>query len=284
MGADGREVDAGCWGYDGSAPGGRTTTSLTSRRSCRSSARVRPAGGWGRPPRGWALTRAGRRWWSRRQLRALLEGRHPVDGRHCGPPARASRVAAYDLTFSAPKSASVLFALGGEETAPLGSSGRIPRRWTGRCGTWSVTGWAQCGARAAEQREVIETTGFAGAVFTHGVNRNLDPHLHSHVVVVNAVHGVDGRWSAIDQAGADAHRRAAGAVYDAHLRAGLTASLGVRWEGPPGRAWRSRGGAGAARRVLVTRGRHPDARAPSTGVRSARGAAVAWAATRPPAR
>jgi conjugative relaxase-like TrwC/TraI family protein len=85
--------------------------------------------------------------------------------------------------------------------------------------------------RRGPERDVVATTGFIGGVFTHGVSRNLDPHLHSHVVVANLVHGVDGRWSACDWRGLDAHRTAAEAVYEAHLRAGLSADLGVRWSG-----------------------------------------------------
>ena len=147
-------------------------------------------------------------------------------------------MAAYDLTFSAPKSASVVFALGGEETARSVVGAHVAAvdeavRYIERHGLGAVR------STGGGEREVIETTGFAGAAFTHGVSRNLDPHLHSHVVVVNAVHGVDGRWSSIDGRGLDAHRRAAGAVYEAHLREELTSSLGVRWDGPPGRSLRS---------------------------------------------
>ena len=58
------------------------------------------------PPTGWAC--AGR--CEPEQFGALLEGRHPVTGQPLG--SGRTTVAAFDLTFSAPKSASVLFALG----------------------------------------------------------------------------------------------------------------------------------------------------------------------------
>jgi hypothetical protein len=134
------------------------------------------------------------------------------------------------------------------------------------------------------ERQVIRTSGFTGALFTHGVNRNLDPHLHSHVVVVNAVHGVDGRWSACDGRGLDAHRGAAGAVYEAHLRHGLRSALGVRWDAPTGQG-RTSEIAGVSPAVLgefSSRGAEVRMHAFSTGTRSARGRHVAWAATRPP--
>ena len=86
----------------------------------------------------------------------------------------------------------------------------------------------------------MPTTGLVAASFTHGVNRNLDPHLHTHVVMANMVHGHDGRWSACDHRGLSAHRGATSAIYEAHLRAALTTRLGVQWVDAPGsvRKWR----------------------------------------------
>ncbi len=130
-------------------------------------------------------------------------------------------------------------------------------------------------------RHVIPTSGLVAGSFTHGVNRNLDPHLHTHVVAANLVHGDDGRWSACDQRGLWAHRRAAGAVYDAHLRADLTARLGLEWVGGPGSRAEVRGmsplllGEFSSRAADVRRHRA------QWGAHSARGTQVAWAATRP---
>ncbi len=140
--------------------------------------------------------------------------------------------------------------------------------------------------REDRERAVIGTSGFAGAVFTHGVSRNLDPHLHSHVVVVNAVHGVDGRWSACDGRGLDAHRAAAGGVYEAHLRHALTSALGVGWDTPTGPdGTRTPEIAGVSPALLGEfSSRSADVRIHAfvVGARSARGRHVAWAATRPP--
>jgi hypothetical protein len=128
---------------------------------------------------------------------------------------------------------------------------------------------------------VLPTSGALAAVFTHGVSRNGDPHIHSHVVLANLVHGSDGRWSACDRRGIGAHRLAASAVYEAHLRAGLSAVLNVRWTGGPGRSGEVAGigpellGEFSSRSADIRR--HMSER----GVRSARGARVAWAATRP---
>jgi conjugative relaxase-like TrwC/TraI family protein len=189
-------------------------------------------------------------------------------------------VSGYDLTFSAPKSASVLFALGGEDAARR----VLAAHDDAVAGALRYVERHALSARrgAGEAREVVPTTGMVAAAFTHGVNRNLDPHLHTHVVMANLVHGEDGRWSACDQRGLWAHKLAAGSVYESHLRAGLSAAIGVRWGESPGLRAEMQGvsplllgefssRAADIRRHMTVWGSHPG-----------RGARVAWAATRPP--
>jgi conjugative relaxase-like TrwC/TraI family protein len=210
-------------------------------------------------------------------LRAVLDGRHPTAG-HRLRSDRAS-VLGFDLTFSAPKSASVVFALGGEEVARhvvtahregvrgavsyVESHGLTTRRGTG------------------DQREVVPTTGLVAASFTHGVSRNLDPHLHTHVVVANMVHGLDGRWSACDHRGLSAHRMAASAVYEAHLRAALSRRLGVRWADQPGLRTEISGVSPLVMGEFSSRSADIRRHMAEWGAHSGRGARVAWAATRP---
>ncbi len=207
----------------------------------------------------------------------LLQGRHPRTGQPMG--SGRNGVAAFDLTFSAPKSASVLFALGGVEAAS-----RV---------AWTHTGAVHGALRYLEQHGVtatrqsrlesvvVPTTGVIAGQFTHAVSRNGDPHLHTHVVMANLVHGVDGRWGACDARGIAAHRAAASEVYGAHLRAGLTAAFGVRWAAPPGRPYEIMGvapellGEFSSRAADIRRSMH------EAGARSSRAARVAWAATRP---
>ena len=219
------------------------------------------------------------------QFRSLLAGQHPRTGQPLPlPPGGHRRVAGYDLTFSAPKSASVEFALGGEEVARAVVAAHTEAvagavRYLERHGL-GATRWD----REEGEREVISTSGFSGAVFTHGVSRNLDPHLHSHVVVANAVHGADGRWSACDGRGLDAHRAAAGGVYEAHLRHALASTLGVRWDEPtgPGRTPEIAGVSPLLLGEFSSRSAEVRMHAQAGGARSARGRHVAWAATRPP--
>ncbi len=210
-------------------------------------------------------------------FRLLLQGRHPRTGQPMG--SGRSGVAAFDLTFSAPKSASVLFALGGAEIArrvALAHTGAV----TGALGYLEQHGVTSV-RRSGHERAVVPTTGVIAGQFTHGVNRNGDPHLHSHVVMANLVHGADGRWSACDRRGIAAHGQAAAEVYAAHLRAGLTSALGVRWAGAPHRTTEIVGVAPELLGEFSSRAADIRRRMHEVGARSARGGRVAWAATRP---
>jgi hypothetical protein len=118
-------------------------------------------------------------------------------------------------------------------------------------------------------------------VFTHGVSRTADPHVHSHVVLANLAHGVDGRWSAADQRGLFAHSRAAAAVYGAHLRADLAAGLGVGWSAG-GSGHEVAGVSDEQRALFSTRNADIRRHGHEAGARSGRGRRLAWAVTRPP--
>jgi conjugative relaxase-like TrwC/TraI family protein len=210
-------------------------------------------------------------------FRRLLGGRHPVTGVVLG--SGRNSVAAFDLTFSAPKSASVLFALGGADAANAVVAAHV------QAVEGSLTYLEHHGITAARRagaaRVVLPTSGAVTAVFTHGVSRNGDPHLHSHVVLANVVHGADGRWGACDRRGIEAHRTAASAVYEAHLRTALVSALGVRWAGAPGRSAEVVGVPPELLGEFSTRGADIRRHMHEAGARSSRGARVAWAATRP---
>jgi conjugative relaxase-like TrwC/TraI family protein len=170
-------------------------------------------------------------------LRELLEGGH--EGRRLVPPvwrqdeagARVDvRRAGFDVTFSAPKSVSVLIALADPEIVREVVSAHR------QAVSEALTLLEALSARAArghqgQGRRVprIETDGFVAAAFTHTTSRALDPQLHTHVVIANLAHGADGRWSALDSR--TLHREAVTAsyLYQHLLRAELTKRLSVSW-------------------------------------------------------
>ena len=76
----------------------------------------------------------------------------------------------------------------------------------------------------------IRTAGLAAAVFDHRTSRAGDPQLHSHALVVNKLRCTDGGWRSIDGHEIYHHKKAAGALYQAALRAELTRRLGVGFD------------------------------------------------------
>ena len=158
---------------------------------------------------------------------ALMEGRDPGTGERLKRVGGRSKVAAFDLTFSAPKSVSVLFAIGepalagalveAHESAVDAALGYLERE---ACRVRR--------GRGGVRREVGE--GFVAAAYRHRMSRAEDPQLHTHVVAANMARGADGRWTALDATPIYQHAKAAGFLYQAHLRAAVRDRLPwVRW-------------------------------------------------------
>ena len=158
----------------------------------------------------------------------LMAAQVAPDGTRLGRAPSARSVNAFDATFSAPKSVSVLYALGDPGI------------------TLAVT-QAQDAAVAAELEyldahashtrvdrgghAVVDSDGLAAVAYRHRTSRALDPQLHDHVLVVNAVRAEhDGRWRTIDGRQLYRHAKAAGTVYQGALRSELMARLEVRFE------------------------------------------------------
>jgi conjugative relaxase-like TrwC/TraI family protein len=75
--------------------------------------------------------------------------------------------------------------------------------------------------------EQITTEGLVAALFDHRTSRAGDPQLHTHALVPNKLLCVDGVWRTIDGHEIYHHKKAAGAIYQAALRAELHSRLGV---------------------------------------------------------
>ena len=160
-------------------------------------------------------------------LGVLLDGRDPVTGAVlAGTARRAGGNVAFDLTFAAPKSVSVLAAVGDEvvrgavlDAHALGV----------RAGLDYLERHACFVRRGRNGLTVLPAEGFVGAVYVHEMARSGDPHLHAHLVIANRVRGQDGRWSAPDMRPVYAHAKTAGTIADAVMRDQLRRSLGVEW-------------------------------------------------------
>ena len=125
-----------------------------------------------------------------RSFEAILRGELPDGGRigHEG----AARRAGTDLTFSLPKSWSML--------ALIGKDQRIVDAY--REAVIETLQWAERNAafmrveQAGKERQV-QTDNLIVALFQHDTNRNQEPNLHFHSVVANMTQGKDGTWKAL---------------------------------------------------------------------------------------
>ncbi len=160
-----------------------------------------------------------------RALEAILDGRDPSTGMRLTQ-TRKDRVPGFDLTFSAPKSVSVLWGLGDPDTAR-------EVRAADDAAVDAALGWLQregCRSRrGVDGHEVVAVDGFVAAAFAHRSSRAGDPQLHTHVLVANLADCEDGKWRALDGKALLWQSRTAGHLYKAHLRHELTRRLGVDW-------------------------------------------------------
>jgi conjugative relaxase-like TrwC/TraI family protein len=158
-------------------------------------------------------------------LRAILAHRDPTTGTRLT--SQRVTLPGFDVTFSAPKSVSLIWALGNSDAqqavvaahdkAVAEALGYLERHGCrvrrGRGGVFRVRG-----------------RGLVAAAFRHTTSRDGDPQLHTHVLVANMAQGLDGKWSALDGQAFLRHPKAAGCVYQAVLRRELVGRLGVRFE------------------------------------------------------
>ncbi|MFL5844333.1 MAG: MobF family relaxase [Solirubrobacteraceae bacterium] len=160
------------------------------------------------------------------QFTALLAGKSPAGGEDLGP-APERTVHGFDLTFSAPKTVSLLYGVGDESVASA-------TRGAHDAAVSEALGYLEreaCWTRRGKGgRECVRGRGFLGAAFRHRTSRAGDPALHTHLVVANVTQRDDGRWSALDSRQLYRHAKTAGYLYQVALRAHMTQALGVDWE------------------------------------------------------
>ena len=140
-----------------------------------------------------------------------------------------ARLCAFDLTLSAPKSVSLLWALGNADTAAavIAAHEHAVDQTIAYLEREAVRS-----RRGHDGVESVEGGGVIGAAFRHRTSRAGDPQLHTHVLVANATLCEDGVWRALDGRLLYAQARTAGFLYQAELRHALSQSLGVSWENP----------------------------------------------------
>jgi conjugative relaxase-like TrwC/TraI family protein len=211
------------------------------------------------------------------ELRAVLAGVDPASGAALVS-GTCRKVQGFDLTFSAPKSVSLLHAFGDRDTskAIVAAHERALD---------SALGWLEreaCRVRRGHAGAIQHAgAGFVAAGFRHRTSRLGDPQLHTHVLVANLSLGPDGRWSALDARPLYRSLKTAGFLYEAELRAGLTRRLGVGWHPAVNGIAEIAGIPTRVLRVFSKRRRQIEAALDDRGLTSAAAARVATLATRP---
>ena len=137
-----------------------------------------------------------------KEFLALCEGLNPATGQWLTARKNTTRIedgkitanrrVFYDFTFSPPKSVSIV---------GLYQDVRIVELHDRAVGTAMVEleKFAATRVRTAGQYRDRETGNLVGASFQHDTSRELDPHLHTHCVVLNATFDpVEDRWKALE--------------------------------------------------------------------------------------
>ncbi|MEL7357885.1 MAG: MobF family relaxase [Cyanobacteria bacterium J06560_6] len=126
------------------------------------------------------------------------------------------RRAATDFTFSAPKSVSVAALVQQDERVLAAHHQAVAK-------ALSVleARYAQTRISTEMGRQRVTTGNVIAAVFPHATNREAEPQLHSHCVVMNATQLPDGRWFSFANEQAIANKKLLGQIYQNELAIAL---------------------------------------------------------------
>ncbi|WCZ35909.1 Multifunctional conjugation protein TraI [Corynebacterium heidelbergense] len=164
-------------------------------------------------------------------VRSWFNGAVGPSGVKLGRAPGSRGVPGYDLAFCAPKSVSIVWGLTDDEDVRAAvDRAHAAAVASGMDYLTTHAGYTRRASRDDPSVMVIESLpGLSGVRYEHRTSRAGDPHVHSHVLLSNKQLCRDGKFRTIDGTSVYHELRAAGMVYQAHLRAELTAALGVRW-------------------------------------------------------
>lgn len=150
----------------------------------------------------------------------VLQGRLP-DGSQLATP-HGTHDGGRDLTFSAPKSVSLLMMLGGDKRI-------VPELQAAVTGTlaWAEKNLLQTRVSENGQQVIVPARSMLAALFTHDVNRKQEPQVHLHAVIANVTKGPSGDWRAVSNQLLYQNQKTLRSVFNAELRTRIE-SLGYQ--------------------------------------------------------
>lgn len=163
----------------------------------------------------------------REALEALMRGRYPRTAENLGQVQSyrdgRKRTAGWDLTFSAPKSVSVLW-------SQLDEPRRAVLQQAQQRAVAAAVSYLEANAafsRRGRGGNRLDPVSLVVATFEHGTSRAQDPNLHTHALLQNVGLRPGGTWGAVQSREIYKHKMAAGAVYRAELARELQVELGT---------------------------------------------------------
>ena len=160
-------------------------------------------------------------------LHRALSWTDPLTGDELAGPVSRARVPGFDLMFSVPKSASVMFGIGDIDVRE--TVRRAQQEAVGEALAYLESVACRGRLGAGGQGGSFDGRGFLAAAFEHGTSRAGDPQLHTHVLIANTVQRPDGQWATFDGRLLYAHAKTAGYVHEAAFRRAMARDLGLKW-------------------------------------------------------
>ncbi|AKS24094.1 MAG: putative conjugal transfer protein (TraA) [Leptospirillum sp. Group II 'C75'] len=161
----------------------------------------------------------------RDSLLATLQGFDPRTGEDLVQKAGVDRRYAFDLTFSAPKSVSIAWAVGNDDVKK-GIEAAQDRAVEKTLAFIEETFALGRRGSAKDGTIVKERAKLLAAVYRHGSSRELDMQIHSHAMLQNLGLRADGTWGALNEKELFEWKLALGAVYRAELSSEMVNELG----------------------------------------------------------
>lgn len=211
-------------------------------------------------------------------LKLLAQGYHPFRPKHAlvqnaGNP---NRQPAWDLTFSAPKTLSVLWSAANDET-------RLQIKQSQHAAVQKTIEYLEnefSNSRIGSGGEELVSAKIVVAAFEHSTSRALEPQLHHHCLVLNVGVGPDGQTRTLVSKPFYENKMLLGALYRSELAAQLLKRLGLELRRK--KTWFEVAGIPTPLvREMSTRRRQIEAELGRAGVETANAAAFAALKTRP---